>query len=98
MIKRTSVAFLGCVPTAVVGGTDTSGVVRLFGPAPSGGYVVKLFSDGPEAIVPVGVIVADGSAVRRFTIRTLTVAQTVVRTLTATADGVSRTTSLSIRP
>ncbi|MEQ1823634.1 MAG: hypothetical protein ABL949_14085 [Fimbriimonadaceae bacterium] len=97
-IKKTSLAFFGCVPNAVGGGATSTAVIRLFGPAAAGGYVIKLLSDGPEAIVPVGAIVPAGSAVRRFTIRTLGVAQTVVRALTATANGVSRTTSLTIRP
>lgn len=98
MIKKTSLAFLGCAPSAVVGGADSTGVIRLFGPASAGGFVVKLLSDGSEAVVPVGAIVPAGSAVRRFTIRTLSVSKTVVRTLTASANGVSRTSSLTIRP
>jgi hypothetical protein len=72
-------------PTQVKGGKPSTGTVTLNGPAPVGGFTVRLASNSPIAMVPSSVTVAQGSTVANFTVNTRTTAQTIVATITAWA-------------
>lgn len=90
-----SVAFM---PDAVIGGQNGSGSVALTGRAPLGGLKVNLSSDGPEAVVPASVTVAAGTTIKNFVATTTTAVVPTVRTISATANGVTKVGTLTINP
>jgi Beta-propeller repeat len=84
-------------PSSVAGGSNTSGFVSLSGGAPAAGATVTLSSSNPAvASVPGSVTVASGSTAVGFTVGTTTVSTTTSVTITATYDGISRTSNLSV--
>lgn len=85
-------------PSEVVGGNPSTGKVNLTGLAPVGGVVVSLHSDGPEVTVPASVTVAEGAGFKTFTANTKVVAVMVVRTVSASANGVTKTKTLTVKP
>jgi hypothetical protein len=85
-------------PDSVIGGQNTLGTVTISSTAPIGGFVVHLSSDGPEAHVPTQATVAVGGTQKNFTANTLAVATITVRTISATANGVTKTHTLQVNP
>jgi Beta-propeller repeat len=84
-------------PSSVAGGSNTSGFVSLSGGAPAAGATVTLSSSNPAvASVPANVTVASGSTAMGFTVSTASVSSTTSVTITATYDGISRTSTLSV--
>jgi len=98
----TSPASLSAVsvsPTSVVGGTAAQGTITLTGGAPSGGAVVTLSSTNASVVsVPASVTVVAGALSVNFGVNTSTVAANTAVTITATYNGVSRTTTLTVTP
>lgn len=93
--RPSSVVF---TPTSVVGGNPSSMKVSLTGLAPAGGQVVNLASSGPEVVVPPTTTVPAGAGFRTFNATTIAVVATVVRTVSATANGVTKTATLTVTP
>jgi Domain of unknown function (DUF4082)/Bacterial Ig domain len=83
-------------PASVIGGTSSTGTVRLTGPAPAGGAVVSLSSSNTAAAqTPSNVTVAAGATTATFTITTSPVASNASATVTA-VYGVTRTATLTV--
>lgn len=82
----------------VQGGDSVVSRLSLDGIAPTGGLTVDLLADGPELSVAPTVVVPAGLYSRSFLIRTNPVASTVVRSVTATYNGVSKSTAITVTP
>lgn len=86
-------------PNPVRGGAVVTGRVSLNGPAPAGGVTVALQSSHVAVTPPPGITVAAGAtSSANFSIPTTVVAGTTAVTLTALANGVPRTATLTVRP
>ncbi len=85
-------------PNSVVGGNSSSGRVNLTGLAPAAGAVVTLASNGPQVVVPPSVTIPNGAGFGTFNATTIAVVSTVVRTVSATAHGVTKTATLTVNP
>jgi hypothetical protein len=80
-----SVSSLTMSPTSIVGGSTSTGTVRLSPPAPAGGTSVVLSSNSPFVTVPASVAFSSGATVATFTANTTRVqAGTVTATISAT--------------
>jgi hypothetical protein len=86
------------VGSSIVGGQSRTGEVRLRGSAPPGGLVVQLTSSDAAVAVPANVPVAANNSSVNFTATTVPVAQARTATITATANGVNTTGSLTVNP
>jgi len=85
-------------PSSVIGGSSSTGTVTIKSAAPPGGEVITLKSSDPSAIVPASISIPAGATQGTVTIRTTPVSSQTAVTLTATADGVSVTTTLTVLP
>jgi len=85
-------------PNPVVGGNASTGTVTLSTGAPAGGAVVALSSASSAFSVPASITVAAGASSATFAIGTSVVAGTTIGTLTASYNGVSKTTSVTVNP
>lgn len=95
----TSLSAVSVSPTSVVGGTTAKGTITLTSGAPSGGALVSLSSANPSvAAVPSSVTVAAGASSVTFNITTSAVTANTSVGITATYNGVSRTTTLTVTP
>jgi uncharacterized protein (TIGR03437 family) len=85
-------------PNQVTGGQSTQGTVTLAAPAPVGGIVVNLQSSALNvAQVPPIVTVQQGFTTAVFTIKTIAVSVPQTATITATANGVSRSAVVTVQ-
>ena len=84
-------------PTSVLGGASSTGTVTLSGPAPTGGRVVDLASNLASATVPASVTVVAGATTATFPVTTTPITTNAIATLSATNNGVTVTTSLTVR-
>ena len=85
-------------PTAVVGGTSSTGTVRLNGPAPSGGALVTLSDNSASAQTPGSVTVAAGATSATFRVTTSSVTSSTAVTVSATWNGTTVQAGLTINP
>jgi hypothetical protein len=85
-------------PTQVVGGGTTTGTVRLFGNAPSGGLTVGLFSRSAAISVPQSVVVPGGQTTATFQIRTHEVGFTAQREVQAVLGSITRSAVITLTP
>jgi uncharacterized protein (TIGR03437 family) len=85
-------------PTAVVGGTSSTGTVTLSAVAPTGGIPVALSSNNSSATAPASIIVAAGSSTATFPVTTTVVASSTTATITASYNQVNKTAVLTIAP
>jgi len=85
-------------PDSVLAGASTTGTVTMTGKSPAGGTTVNLASDGSEAVVPASVVVPQNGTQQTFQITTTSVVSPVQRTISATANGVTKTDTLLISP
>lgn len=88
---------LGLAPTSVKGGTSSVGTVTANGTV-GNGFIVDLMSNGPQAMVPPTVTFVYARRSADFTISTAPVTGTVVRIISASRNGRTRTRSLTITP
>jgi hypothetical protein len=92
-------ASLSVSPATVEGGNPVTGTVFLSGAAPAGGLVVSLSSSNTAAAtVPATMIVHGGLSSGTFPVSTLSGPTTRTTTITASANGVSRTAELTVTP
>lgn len=89
---------VSCTPTAVTGGTGSTGTVYLVNPALAGGYVITLSSNNAAASVPASVTVPVGQTTATFPITTIAVDAAVNATISASDIQASPTCSLIINP
>lgn len=97
-LKAPRPASLAFSPDTVLGGNSSQGTVTITSNAPTGGFNVHLASDGPEAIVPSLTTVAAGANQKTFTANTLSVVTPATRTISASANGVTKTSTLTVIP
>ena len=83
-------------PTAVLGGSSSTGTVRLSAAAPSGGAVVTLSDDSPAATVPTTVTVPAGSTTRTFTVTTTAVSTPTAVRISASLGGGTASATLTV--
>jgi hypothetical protein len=91
-----SLSSLSLNPTSVTGGNNSQGTITLTSAAPSGGIVVTLASNSPEASVPSSVTIPAGATSATFPISTRAVASSTSAVISGIHDGVSRTATLTI--
>ncbi len=92
-------ASLSVSPATVEGGNPATGTVFLSGAAPAGGLVVSLSSSNTAAAtVPATMIVHGGLSSGTFPVSTVSGPTTRATTITASANGVSRTADLTVTP
>jgi hypothetical protein len=85
-------------PDSVLGGSQTECTITLDAPAPAGGAVVALNSLFPSiAQIPSSVTIPQGQTSITFTVQTNRVSRTLATTVTATYDGQSVSTLLTVR-
>jgi hypothetical protein len=90
-------ASLGVSPATVEGGNPVTGTVFLSGAAPADGLVVSLSSSNTAAAtVPATTIVHGGLSSGTFPVSTLAGPTTRTTTITASANGISRTADLTV--
>jgi hypothetical protein len=86
-------------PTSVTGGTSSTGTVTLTGLAPAAGAVVTLSSSNTTAAtVPASITVSGSWKTKVFGVTTYSVGTTQSVTITATCNGVSQQTTLTVNP
>jgi hypothetical protein len=84
-------------PSVVVGGQSSAGTVTLAWPAPSGGAVIALSSSSSSvASVPATVRVPGGATSASFVVSTKPVKRTKTTTITASYNGSSVSTTLTV--
>lgn len=88
---------LGLAPASVKGGTAVVGTVTANGTV-GNGFIVDLTSNGPQAQVPSSITFVYARRSHAFSIQTLPVTGTVVRIITASRNGRTRSRSLTITP
>ena len=89
---------LSISPSQVTGGSTTQGQITLAGPAPAGGLIVNLQSNMPLAAqVPGFISVPQGQTTAIFQITTFNVISAQTVTITATANGISKTATLVVQ-
>jgi hypothetical protein len=93
-----ALAAISVNPNSVIGGNSSQGTAALSGAAPSGGIVVTLTSNSPDAIVPSSVTIPAGSTSAAFAISTRAVASATSAVISGFHNGVSRTATLTINP
>jgi hypothetical protein len=86
------------ISSPITGGVQTSGIVQLHGVAPASGINVSLTSSSPAVKPPASVTVAAGSPSVSFNIPTNAVTTATSATITATYNGKSVTTPLTLNP
>ena len=85
-------------PSAPGGNTEVS-TVTLSGLSPAGGATVSLASSNPgAAAVPASVVVSAGAASASFNVTTTSVASPTSVTISATLNGVTQTSTLTVVP
>ncbi|MBZ5507999.1 MAG: choice-of-anchor D domain-containing protein [Acidobacteriia bacterium] len=89
---------LSLSPSTTVGGTQSTGTIQLTNPAPAGGLPVSLASDSTSASVPLSITVPAGATAAAFSIGTLPVSGISTATITASSNGVSQSTLLTLTP
>ncbi len=70
-------------PTAITGGSGTTGTVTLSSPAPAGGTTVALSSNSSAVVVPANVVIPQGAVGQTFAVTTSSVSSMTYATLTA---------------
>lgn len=83
-------------PPSVVGGSPATGTVTLSGSAPTGGTVVGLASNQAAAALPSSVTVPGGQASATFVVSTVAVGADTAATLSASLNGTTKTTTLTV--
>ncbi|MEQ1933868.1 MAG: hypothetical protein ABL962_08315, partial [Fimbriimonadaceae bacterium] len=96
-VQPTTLQSVAVNPNRITGGLSTTGTVQLLGNAPTSGLTVALQSSNlAYATTPAAVTVAAGANRASFTINTSVVTTNKVVTITATAGGLVRTTTLTV--
>ena len=89
---------LAANPSTVTGGQNSTGTVTLSSAAPVGGKTVTLADNTSALSVPANVVVQAGATTASFQITSTAVTTTVIRQVTATLNGVTKTVNITIKP
>jgi hypothetical protein len=93
-----TIAGVSTSPAAVTGGSGATGTVSLAAPAPASGVVVTLSSASGAVQVPASVTVSAGNTSANFAITTRVVTTSTLVTLSAAANGTTKTTTFTVNP
>jgi hypothetical protein len=85
-------------PNPVAGGSSSTGTVTLTAAAPAGGITVALSSTSGAFTPPASVLVPAGNTSANFTITTIAVGGNTTGTLSASYDGVTKSTQITVVP
>ena len=85
-------------PPSVIGGQPATGTVTLTSAAPAGGIAVTLASANSAASVPSSVTVVAGATAANFSVTTVPVAAISTGNITASYNGVTKSTSFTVNP
>jgi len=86
-------------PTSVVGGKNSTGTVKLNGPAPMGGISVSLSSDTPSVAATQGTVtVLAGLSSATFPITTVPLSSSTPANITASYNNAGISTQLTVNP
>ena len=98
-VRSARISGVSVAPTSLTGGAPAVGTVTLDSPAAvPAGLSVSLASGAAAGTVPAAVTVPLGATTATFPVTTVVVAAPVTDALTATLDGISKTTNLTIQP
>lgn len=97
-VTAPQLVLLASSASRITGGTASTALVSLDGPAGKGGITVTLTSSDPNATVPVSIIIPEGGSFATFPVTTKKVTTKTRVVLTATSGTVTRTTVLTINP
>jgi hypothetical protein len=85
-------------PGTISGGATASALIRLNGTAPAGGASVNLTSDSPAALAPAVTTILEGNSTVTVPIPTNSVSANTLANITATWNGASVKSQLTIAP
>ncbi len=98
-IRSARISGVSVAPASLTGGAPAVGTVTLDSPvAVAAGLVVTLAGSDPAGVLPATVTVPLGATTATFPLTTTVVPAPVADTITATLDGISKTTLLSVQP
>ena len=99
-VRPISVKSITLTPTSVTGGSNVAGKVTLEAPAGPGAITVTLSSSNAAVAHPTvaSITIAAGATTGNFTVATSHVSSSKVVTITATANGLSKTKNLTVNP
>lgn len=99
LVVKAGVASFTVFPTAVIGGTTLHGNATLSGRAPAGGTSIAFTTNAPGAIqMPAAISVPQGGSYVLPAFATTPIAKPVTATITATANGISKSTTVTVNP
>ncbi|MGA3131274.1 MAG: choice-of-anchor D domain-containing protein [Terracidiphilus sp.] len=93
-----AVSAIACANSALLGAATSSCTVTLNAAAPAGGQAVTLSSNNAAATVPSSIIIPFGTSSAVFTVTGSSVTSTQAATLTAYANGISKSFVLQVQP
>lgn len=96
-VRAIGVSSVSVSPNPIIGGNTATGTVTLECPAAPGNLTVTLSDNIASTTLPASVVVTAGTSSKTFSITTTAVANNQVGTLTATAGGVSKSVSVTVR-
>ena len=85
-------------PSTVTGGNSATGTVTLTAPAPAGGISVALSSAPSAIIVPASVVIPATQSSASFSISTTPVGTTTAGSISASYNGVEKSTTVTVMP
>jgi hypothetical protein len=97
-VRPIGVASIKLSPATAVGSKDVTGTVVLEGKAAPGDIEVTLKSSDVVAIVPGSFTIPTGTLSGTFPVQTKPVSAATSVTITATANGISKSATLKIKP
>ncbi|HEX8492135.1 MAG TPA: M12 family metallo-peptidase [Pyrinomonadaceae bacterium] len=97
-VRRIGVLSVTAGPNPIIGGDAVMGRVTLECAAGPGGITVTLSDNVAATTFPASIVVPAGATSQAFQITTVAVAARQSGTLTATANGISKSVAVSVRP
>ena len=96
-VNGDAIASVSVSPSTVQGGTGATGTVTLSGPAPAGGWLVRLSAGAVGVVgVPASVVVPAGSTSVTFSVTTKAVATTLSSLIFASDGNTGQSTTLTV--
>lgn len=97
-VRRIGVLTVAAGPNPIIGGDAVMGRVTLECAAGPGSITVTLSDNVPSTTFPASIVIPAGVSSQAFQITTVAVAATQSGTFTATANGISKSVAVSVRP
>jgi hypothetical protein len=98
MVMPPSIKSISLSPSSISGGAMAGAIVTLNGQAPAGGAVVSLSSDSPAVLAPALATILAGDTTVSLGIPTNQVTANTLANITATWNGSSAQTQITVRP